>query len=131
MNDDNDESRRVVEHCYRTTSTMVNPIVDWTDSEVWDFLHHYGCESNPLYKDGFKRIGCVGCPLSGEKKQLEKFERYPQYKKNYIRAFDRMLKNKKAENIDWKTGEDVFNWWVGIDKDQMTLDEFMDMENEQ
>ncbi len=49
MNDDNDEARRVVERCYRTTSSMINPIVDWTDSEVWEFLHHYGCESNPLY----------------------------------------------------------------------------------
>ena len=36
MNDDNDTSRRMVEHCYRTTSTMINPIVDWTDNDVWE-----------------------------------------------------------------------------------------------
>lgn len=34
LNTDNDESRRLVEHCYRTTSTMVNPIIDWTDDDV-------------------------------------------------------------------------------------------------
>lgn len=68
LNVDNAESRRFVESCYRTTSTMINPIVDWTDEDVWDFLRHYGCEGNPLYQCGFKRIGCIGCPLGGAKK---------------------------------------------------------------
>ena len=62
LNDDNDINRRMVEHCYRTRKTMVNPIVDWTDEDVWEFLNHYGCKSNPLYECGFKRIGCIGCP---------------------------------------------------------------------
>ena len=59
LNDDNDINRRMVEHCYRTRKTMVNPIVDWTDEDVWAFLSHYGCKSNPLYECGFKRIGCI------------------------------------------------------------------------
>lgn len=42
MNMDNDENRRLVEHCYRTTMTMINPILDWTDADVWEFLKHYG-----------------------------------------------------------------------------------------
>lgn len=33
LNTDNDENRRMVEQCYRTTSTLVNPIIDWTDFE--------------------------------------------------------------------------------------------------
>ncbi len=37
LNDDNDINRRMVEHCYRTRKTMVNPIVDWTDEDVWNF----------------------------------------------------------------------------------------------
>lgn len=31
LNDDNDEARRFVEHCFRTFKTLVNPIVDWED----------------------------------------------------------------------------------------------------
>lgn len=90
LNTDNDANRRFVEYCYRTTSTMVNPIIDWTDEDVWDFLHHYGCKSNPLYECGFKRIGCVGCPMGGSASMKREFARWPKYKQIYIHAFDRM-----------------------------------------
>ena len=93
LNDDNDDSRRAVEHCYRTSKTMVNPIVDWTDDDVWDFLNGLGVEHCSLYDEGFTRLGCIGCPLSGSKNMLRDFERWPKYKDNYIRAFQRMIDN--------------------------------------
>ena len=122
MNCDNDESRRVVEHCYRTTSTMINPIIDWTDSDVWEFLRHYGCQGNPLYQCGKKRNGCIGCPLQGHKGMKADFERYPIYRDNYIRAFDRMLL-AMPDNPDrtWRTGLDVYKRWVGDDSNQLSL----------
>ena len=60
FNDDNDKNRRLVEHCYRTTKTMVNPIVDWSDDDVW-ILSLLWLQINPLYECGFNRIGCIGC----------------------------------------------------------------------
>nr|DAF50071.1 MAG TPA: phosphoadenosine-phosphosulfate reductase [Siphoviridae sp. ctzyE57] len=39
LNDDNDISRRFVEQCYRTCKVMVNPIIDWTDDDVWTYLN--------------------------------------------------------------------------------------------
>lgn len=127
MNDDNDETRRVVERCYRTTSSLVNPIVDWTDSDVWEFLRHYGCESNPLYKCGKRRVGCIGCPMQGGKRMKSEFARYPKYRLNYVRAFDRMLKIRAQKGlpnrVNWHTGEDVMHWWVGDDPRQITLDD--------
>lgn len=42
LNDDNDEARRMVEHCFRTQKTLVNPIVDWTEEDVWEFLNGGG-----------------------------------------------------------------------------------------
>ncbi|MCI8284565.1 MAG: phosphoadenosine phosphosulfate reductase family protein [Firmicutes bacterium] len=110
MNMDNDESRRFVEGCYRTRSTMINPIIDWTDDDVWEFLEYYGCKSNPLYEEGFNRVGCIGCPMSGKSREKE-FKRWPKYKKLYINAFDRMLKAYDKES-NWKTGEEVFDWWL-------------------
>ena len=122
MNCDNDELRRVVEHCYRTTSTMINPIIDWTDSDVWEFLRYYGCQGNPLYQCGMKRIGCIGCPMQGYNGMKSEFEKYPIYRNNYIRAFNRMLANMpNKSNVTWRTGLDVYKWWVGDDPDQLSL----------
>lgn len=125
MNTDNDPARRLVEHCYRTSAVMVNPIVDWTDKDVWEFLNHYGCESNPLYQCGHSRIGCIGCPMST--RQKKKLAAYPKYRLNYVRAFDRMLKKRIEDGIPakgWRTGEDVMRWWVGDDPNQITLEDF-------
>ena len=116
MNDDNDESRRLVEQCFRTQKTLLNPIVDWTDDEVWEFLNEIAKVPHcRLYDEGFKRIGCIGCPLSGPKKQKRGFERYPKYRALYVRAFGRMLERCRENGIPrrgWETGEDVMEWWL-------------------
>lgn len=128
MNDDNSETRRFVEHCYRTTSTMINPIVDWTDEDVWEFLHYYGCESNPLYQCGDKRVGCIGCPLQGGKGMKEDFRRYPKYRAAYVRAFDRMVQVRKELGLtndgSWIDGEHVMRWWVGDNPNQVTCADY-------
>lgn len=124
LNDDNAETRKVVETCYRTTSLMVNPIVDWEDNEVWDFLRYYGCQSNPLYQCGFKRIGCIGCPMSGFAGMKKEFMVYPAYRQMYVRAFDRMLKARTEsglDNRDWVNGEAVMTWWLGGNPNQTTI----------
>lgn len=113
MNTDNDNSRRFVEQCYRTRSATINPILNWTDEDVWEFLRYYGCRSNPLYEEGFTRIGCIGCPMASTSARESEFNRWPKYRGNYIRAFDRMVKvRNKPQESDWKSGEEVFNWWL-------------------
>lgn len=118
LNDDNDVNRRMVEHCYRTRKTMVNPIVDWSDDDVWDFLSYYGCKSNPLYECGFKRIGCIGCPMAGKHMRQFEFELYPKYKRAYIRAFDKMIQKRELEGrpttLKWADGQAVFDWWISV-----------------
>lgn len=125
LNNDNDSARRFVEHCYRTQKILINPIIDWEDSDVWNFLNHYGCKSNPLYECGQKRIGCIGCPMAGAKGQKKEFAQYPKYYNNYIKAFDKMLISLKQQNpkITWKTGLDVMKWWLGDDPYQITFED--------
>lgn len=127
---DNTDNRRVVEHCYRDRSTTINPIVDWSDSDVWKFLRHYGCTSNPLYGCGFNRVGCCVCPLGGSKQMKREASIFPKMKENYIRAFDRMLferKNRGLQRLEklGDTGEEVFRWWVGDDPNQITFSEYL------
>lgn len=114
LNFDNADSRRSVEHCYRTTSTMINPILSWSENDVWEFLKFYNCKSNPLYQCGRRRIGCIGCPLQNKKGIHRDFSQYPKFYYNYIRAFDRLVKllNEKVSNPIWKSGEEVMRWWV-------------------
>lgn len=129
MDVDNDEARQWLEDCYRSHKTMLNPIVDWTDDDVWEFLHHYGIETNPLYECGFKRIGCVGCPLASKNNRLLEFARYPKYKDRYIRAFDRMLIARREDGLptEWKSGEEVFARWMGEDINQLSFDDLEEM----
>lgn len=112
LNLDNAEERRAVEMCYRTRKTLINPIIDWTDSEVWEFLDEIAKVPHcSLYDDGFKRIGCIGCPMSNNKKELE---RYPKIKKAYLRAFDKMLKERKSAGLEteWQNANEVMKWWL-------------------
>ena len=127
LNYDNDQARRMVEICYRTTSTMVNPIIDWEEADVWEFLHHYGCESNPLYKCGMRRIGCIGCPMIRPSGMKADFIRYPKYRQAYVHAFDRMMDARKKAGFEskhgWTDGESVFKGWVGDDPLQIGMED--------
>lgn len=120
MNDDNDEARRAVEHCYRTHKTLVNPIVDWTDEDVWEFIKTENLPYCELYDCGYKRLGCIGCPMQSRKQKLKEFEDYPKYKENYLKAFARMIKERdrkgKETKETWSTPEKVMAWWMQEDK---------------
>lgn len=131
LNDDNDISRRMVEQCYRTHKTMVNPIVDWSESEVWRFLREVvKVESCSLYEEGFARLGCIGCPMAS-KSRFKEFERWPKYKTLYLKAFSRMLeeRTKREKATAWRTPEEVFDWWMETDvlPGQMRMDELMEV----
>jgi phosphoadenosine phosphosulfate reductase len=119
LNADNSEDRRLFETCDLKGKRVLNPIVDWLDSDVWDFLNHYGCKSNPLYECGFKRVGCVGCPLARKKIPQLEFERYPKYYDAYLHAFQRMLDKRFADGkpvTTWSNGQDVMDWWLNEQK---------------
>ena len=116
LNDDNDSSRRMVEVCYRTMKTLVNPIIDWSTEEVWSFLNDVvqvpHCR---LYDEGYG--GCIGCPMGSVKNRQRDFERYPKYEEAYLRAFDRMLKARDERGLPndlWSSPEEVMAWYLSV-----------------
>lgn len=123
---DNTASRRMTELCMQKHKMIVNPIIDWTYSDIWDFIRSEHIEVCELYHCGYDRVGCIGCPMAG-KKRWKEFADFPAYKKLYLHAFDRMLRERKRRGKEskWKTGEEVFAWWME-DKNipgQMSLDD--------
>lgn len=118
LSNDNDEKRMLFENCKLKAKRVCNPIIDWSDEDVWDFLWNENIIINPLYSCGYSRVGCIGCPMAGTKGRQEEFKRYPKYKKMYIKSFEKMIEERKKRGI-WKedtpmghTGEDVFHWWM-------------------
>lgn len=139
MNCDNDDSCEFVHRCLRTNSVMINPIIDWTDDDVWEFLCHYGIEVNPLYEAkeingkycpfGKNRVGCISCPFGGSKSMKAELIRYPKYRDNYLRAFDRMQKKRKEDGLPpfgfdsygEMSAAQIMMWWVRDDPRQLSL----------
>lgn len=96
---------------------IVNPIYEWEDYEVWDYIHENNVKYNDLYNMGYKRVGCILCPLARKSEKLRDIETFPKYKERYIKAFDKMLEARKLAGKDeeygeWSNGEGVFRWWI-------------------
>lgn len=99
--------------------TTLNAIYEWSNEDVWDFIKDRNIEVNPLYEMGYSRVGCVLCPLASKKEKIRMCEDFPQYKANFIKIFDRMIKQYNYRNEKWMTGEDVFKWWIEADTEQV------------
>jgi len=81
------------------TKRIINPIIDWSTQEVWDYLTFYGISVSGLYSEGFDRLGCIGCPFARKEKRINSFIRWPEYKRAYIRAFENMLKHRADDGL--------------------------------
>lgn len=129
---DNRENAQMVEQCYRTRSTTVNPIIDWTDAEVWEFIHEYKVPYCDLYDKGYKRLGCIGCPMSSN--QMKELEAYPKYKHLYLLAFGKMLEQMTDSKkiTSWTSPESVMQWWFKTmhGKESKTVTEIVELIDE-
>lgn len=114
LNNDNEESRKMVEQCYKLSKTVINPIIDWDDGDVWEFIHEYNIPYCKLYDEGFKRLGCIGCPMAPRQKRQMEFDRWPKFKEMYIKTFDKAVKriHERGRVTEWETGADMFEWWM-------------------
>lgn len=123
----------LIKNMRENKDSVVNPIYEWTDTDVWEYIRRESIEVNPLYERGYKRVGCIGCPLASYSEKMKEFADYPKYKEAYIRAFGRMLdkRNREGKKVIemWTDAQTVFDWWVQEYKDkcrgQLTLDDYV------
>lgn len=109
---DNPNNEELARYCPTKGKHILNPIIDWLDEDVWEFIRKYNVPYCKLYDQGYTRLGCIGCPMST--KNAEELEKYPKFKRNYLRAFEKMLieLEKLGKTAGWQTPEDVMNWWL-------------------
>ena len=88
--------RQMTEACYRDKSGKhyIHPIIDWTTSEVWEYIRGQELPYCSLYDEGFKRVGCVLCPMSRE--TTRDIQRWPKLCAAWKRAID-------STDTDWQS----------------------------
>jgi len=109
--------RRMTETCFKDgTKTYVHPIIDWSCEDIWAYIHERDLPYCSLYNEGFKRLGCILCPMQGKRGQMRDAERWPQYKQAYLNTFERMLleRERKGKQTKWKDADDVYRWWLDL-----------------
>lgn len=63
------EGRLPFEQRTEPDHVMVNPILDWTEMDIWAFHARFNLPHCPLYDEGYRSLGCQPCtakPGSGE-----------------------------------------------------------------
>lgn len=74
-------------------SLIISPIIQWTEKDVWELLEAVGAAHCRLYDEGWRRIGCINCPMSSQRQKIRENERYPHVKRNWIRAIMRLRRD--------------------------------------
>ena len=113
---------------YGKDKIIVNPIINWTEKDVWQFLNDVvKVEHCRLYDEGWHRIGCLFCPMAS-KKEIERTEqRYPKYKDAIIRTIHRLREGNFLNDYKDLTDEEVFEWW----KSKINMKQFYAMKKKQ
>jgi phosphoadenosine phosphosulfate reductase len=44
----------------------LNPLADWTEKDVWRYIHRHDLPYNSLHDRGYSSIGCAPCTLPGD-----------------------------------------------------------------
>ena len=113
----------MTEVCFRDSrKRYLHPVIEWSDADIWQYIRENKLPYCRLYDEGFKRIGCVGCPMAHNR--AEEFRRWPAFEKAYRRAFAKAvdaLKNSErgqrrveysGRNLHWTDGDAMFAWWM-------------------
>ena len=68
-------------------SILISPIFNWTEKDVWYFLNEVvrvpHCE---LYDQGYRRIGCILCPMSSPRQKQREMQDFPHVRRGWLNA---------------------------------------------
>lgn len=91
---------------------LVSPIIHWTERDVWQFLNEVvkvpHCK---LYDEGYRRIGCILCPMANRKQKIRDMQRFPHVRKKWIDTIQWLIDNGYL-NHNFTDAETGFKWWI-------------------
>lgn len=123
------KKRKLIETCYHdTTKRYLNPIIDWTNDDVWSFIEKEHLPYCSLYDEGWERIGCLFCPMVYKKRRLAEMARYPKYVIAFRKAFRKLYQYKKERGHSvsrWQDGDEMFDWWISGDQTKQNPDQIV------
>lgn len=98
----------------KSPSIQYNPILEWTQADVWRFIRQYNLPYCSLYDEGWNRIGCVGCPMASKKQREMEFKKYPKIEKMYKDAITEAfnVRKQQGKKTMFETPEDIWEYWM-------------------
>jgi phosphoadenosine phosphosulfate reductase len=103
--------RRMTEACFRGKGKhLLNPIIDWSTDDVWNYIHQRGLLYCSLYDEGWDRVGCVLCPLVRDTER--QMARWPKIAAKWQRAVKRTW---RPDGGTIKTPDAYWRWWLDRD----------------
>ena len=88
----------------------VNPILDWMETDVWEYLNSVvsvpHCE---LYNLGRRRVGCLFCPMKARKEIVDDMQRYPHQFNRLKKTVAKIAETSKEFPNDPQA---FLEWWL-------------------
>lgn len=128
----------IKEFVNKYSDDILRPVFDWTGQQVIDYIIENGQNPNKLYYEGFKRVGCFPCFMSGHQEIKQIINRYPDRMKQIQKFEDEVgssffkidyIPSKYRTGYDEKSGK---NYTKACDIEKyiknknMTIDMFKD-----
>ena len=107
--------REMTGACYKhkKIKRYLHPIIDWKTADVWQYIRERGLRYCSLYDEGFKRVGCVLCPMA---RNVQKhLERWPKL----CAIWERNVKAQfNPDKHPFSSPDEYWHWWIDRDASQ-------------
>jgi phosphoadenosine phosphosulfate reductase len=102
--------RGVFSTCSKLQKWYINPLLEWTSSDIWGHIRNHGLPYCSLYDEGWDRIGCVVCPFENDVDRS--MERWPVFWRLAKDAGSVYFQRSKSFKARWNNFDEMFDWWI-------------------
>jgi phosphoadenosine phosphosulfate reductase len=106
-----EQFNKLFEEKCRSKSVYFNPIFEFTDKDIWDYIKTYHLEVNPIYETQ-NRCGCWLCPFASYKQKMSIIREKPSLLKPLIKTVKYLIENN-APIANYINGlYDIIEWYL-------------------